>query len=80
MPDVLSPRRTIETATRRHIGFDPDNGFHARLRGSFVEIYDAVHDTVVGYRHRRLVVGLDRSHQVLDPGGTIEHREFRMNV
>ena len=45
-----------------------------------VEVDGAVEHPVVGYGRRRLAVGGDRGHHLLDPGGAVEHGVFGMEM
>ena len=45
-----------------------------------VEVEDPVHVAVVGDAEGRLAVGHRRLHQVLDPGGPVQHRELGVGV
>ena len=55
-------------------------GLIPALAAGGVEVEDAVHVAVVGDAERRLPVGHRRLHQVLDPGGPVEHRELGVGV
>ncbi len=80
VPNVLGPRRPVETTSRRHICFDADDGFDPDGRRRFVEVDDAVHHAVIGDGDRRLPVCLHRLHEVGDPSSSVEHRELGVNM
>ena len=50
---VLRIRVLVTPASRRDIGLAPENGFHAHLSGSFVELEGADEIPVIRNRHRR---------------------------
>ena len=78
--DLAPSHRALVARLGGHVGLGPDDRVDARLPAGGVEVEDAVHVPVVGDAQRRLAVGHRRLHQVLDPGGPVQHRELGVGV
>jgi hypothetical protein len=70
----------VPPALRRDVRLDADDRGDAGVLGLPVELGRAEHVAVVGHRHVRHLVPGDLPEQLLEPGGTVEHRVLGMHV
>ena len=77
----LAPaHRTLVAGLPRHVGLGPDDGRDPLLTAGLVEVEDPVHVAVVGDAQRRLAVRRGGSHQLFDPGRSVQHGELGVGV
>ena len=65
---------------RGDVGLDADDRRDPVFLGLPVELGRAEHVAVVGHRHVRHALGLDLFEELLQPGGTVEHRVLGVHV
>ena len=78
--DPAPAHGALEAALAGHVGLDAEHGRDPGLAGGPVEVEDAVHVAVVGDADGGLAVGHGRGHDLVDPGGPVEHRELGVDV
>ena len=64
----------------RDVGLHADDRLEAGGRGLAVEVVGAEHVAVVGHRHRRHAQARGLGEQVVEPGGTVEHRVLGVDM
>ena len=83
-PGVVDPaasqRQALESVVVGHVGLDADDRLDTGCSRGLVERQDPVHVAVVGDADGRLAVGGRGRHDVVDPGGAIEHRVLGVDV
>ena len=72
--------RSGEKILRRNVNFATDNRLDAALFGGLVEIDNAVHCAVVGYRQTRHAEIFCRVEQVADSRRPVKQAVFGVNV
>src|SRR6202451_1775147 len=65
---------------RREVCLDPDHRRDTRVLGVPVELGGPEQVAVIGHRHVRHALALDLRHQVLQPGGTVQHGVLGMHM
>ena len=78
--DLPPAHRALEARLGGHVRLGADDRVDAGLAAGGVEVEDPVHVAVVGDPEGGLAVLDRRLDQVLDPGGTVEHRELGVGV
>ena len=78
--DAAPPGRPLAAVVVGHVGLGADDRLDPLLAALLVELEGAVHVAVIGHPDRRLAVGDGLGHQLVQPGGAVEHRELGVDV
>ena len=78
--DPAPAGRTLAAVVVGHVGLGADDRLDALLAALLVELQRPVHVAVVGDPERRLPVGDRLGHQLVEPGGPVQHRELGVDV
>ena len=78
--DPAPAGRALAAVVVGHVGLGADDRLDALLAALLVELERPVHVAVVGDPDRRLPVGDRLGHQLVEPGGPVEHRELGVDV